>query len=139
MTSPLITGCVSGLHRRLPGARAEEAAAGLLETYEHHLATGASDHEAARAALAEFGDLTLVVGEFTARTLPGLAIPLRPRHDLLAARGRELSPGTQKGRPRHESVLAVTSIGSRPDQATGAGSGLPMRVPRLASASGLAR
>lgn len=32
MTSPLITGYVSGLHRKLPAALAEEAAAGLLET-----------------------------------------------------------------------------------------------------------
>ena len=61
MTSPLITRYVSGLHRRLPAALAEEAAAGLLETYEHHLAAGAGDHDAARAALAEFGDLATVV------------------------------------------------------------------------------
>ena len=70
MTSPLITGYLSGLHRRLPAALANEAAAGLLETYEHYLASGAAEHEAARAALAEFGDLTLVVGEFT-RQAPG--------------------------------------------------------------------
>ena len=70
MTSPLITSYVSGLHRRLPAALAEEAAAGLLETYEHHLARGAGDHDAARAAIAEFGDLAMVVGEFT-RQAPG--------------------------------------------------------------------
>jgi hypothetical protein len=70
MTSPLITGYVSGLHRRLPAALAEEAAAGLLETYEHHLARGAGEHDAARAAIAEFGDLAMVVGEFT-RQAPG--------------------------------------------------------------------
>ena len=70
MTSPLITRYVSGLHRRLPAALAEEAAAGLLETYEHHLAAGAGDHDAARAALAEFGDLATVVDEFT-RQAPG--------------------------------------------------------------------
>jgi len=70
MTSPLITGYVSGLRRRLPAALAEEAAAGLLETYEHHLAAGAGDHDAARAALAEFGDLATVVDEFT-RQAPG--------------------------------------------------------------------
>lgn len=70
MTGPLITGYVDGLHRRLPAAIADEAAAGLIETYEHHLASGAGDQEAARAALDEFGDLTLVVGEFT-RQAPG--------------------------------------------------------------------
>jgi hypothetical protein len=70
MTSPLITGYVSGLHRRLPAALADEAAAGLFETYEHHLASGAGDHDAACAAMAEFGDLTLVAGEFT-RQAPG--------------------------------------------------------------------
>ena len=73
MTSPLITDYVAGLHRRLPGAIADEAADGLIETYEHHLASGAGDQEAARAALAEFGDLALVVGEFT-RQAPGRRI-----------------------------------------------------------------
>ena len=70
MTSPLITSYVSGLHRRLPAALAEEAAAGLLEIYEQHLASGVGDHDAARAALAEFGDLPMVVGEFI-RQAPG--------------------------------------------------------------------
>jgi hypothetical protein len=70
MTSPLITGYVSGLHRRLPAALAEEAAAGLLDTYEHHLASGAGDRDAACAAIAEFGDLATLVGEFT-RQAPG--------------------------------------------------------------------
>ena len=70
MTSPLITGYVSGLHRRLPAALAGEAAAGLLEAYEQHLTSGASDHDAASAALAEYGDLPVVVGEFI-RQAPG--------------------------------------------------------------------
>src|ERR1700722_10153487 len=70
MTSPLIAGYVDGLHRRLPPALADEAAAGLTDTYERHLAAGAGDQEAARAALAEFGDLQRVVGEFT-RQAPG--------------------------------------------------------------------
>jgi fumarate reductase subunit C len=68
--SALIDDYLAGLHRRLPAALAAEAAAGLLETYEHHLASGAGDQEAARAALAEFGDLAMVVGEFT-RQAPG--------------------------------------------------------------------
>ena len=68
--SALIDDYLAGLHRRLPAALAEEAAAGLLETYEHHLASGAGDQEAAHAALAEFGDLAIVAGEFT-RQAPG--------------------------------------------------------------------
>ena len=70
MTSPLIAGYVAGLHRRLPAAIADEAADGLIETYEHHLASGAGEQAAAHAALAEFGDLATVVGEFT-RQAPG--------------------------------------------------------------------
>ena len=70
MTSPLIAGYVAGLHRQLPAALADEAADGLAETYQHHLAAGAGEQEAARAALAEFGDLATVVGEFT-RQAPG--------------------------------------------------------------------
>jgi hypothetical protein len=68
--SALIDDYLAGLRRRLPAPIAEEAAAGLLETYEHHLASDAGDQEAARAALAEFGDLTTVAGEFT-RQAPG--------------------------------------------------------------------
>jgi hypothetical protein len=64
--STLIDDYLAGLRRRLPAPIAEEAAAGLLETYEHHLVSGAGDQEAARAALAEFGDLAMVVDEFTA-------------------------------------------------------------------------
>jgi len=70
MTSPLITGYVQGLHRNLPAALADEAADGLMQTYQHHRAREASDQEAARTALAEFGDLATVVGEFT-RQAPG--------------------------------------------------------------------
>jgi len=70
MTSPLISGYVAGLHRKLPAGLADEAADGLTETYQQHLAAGAGEREAAHAALAEFGDLTTVVGEFT-RQAPG--------------------------------------------------------------------
>jgi hypothetical protein len=68
--SALIDDYLAGLRRRLPAPIAEEAAAGLLETYEHHLAAGAGDQEAARAALAEFGGLAMVASEFT-RQAPG--------------------------------------------------------------------
>lgn len=70
MTSPLITSYLTGLRRSLPAPVADEAADGLIETYEQHLATGAGDHQAARAALADFGDLAVVVGEYT-RQAPG--------------------------------------------------------------------
>ena len=70
MTSPLIAGYVVGLHRKLPPGIADEAADGLAETYQHHLAAGTGEQEAARAALEEFGDLATVVGEFT-RQAPG--------------------------------------------------------------------
>ncbi len=70
MTSPLITGYITGLRRKLPGAIADEAADGLTETYDQHLAAGADDQQAARAALADFGDLAMVVGEYT-RQAPG--------------------------------------------------------------------
>jgi hypothetical protein len=65
MTSPMIAGYLVGLHQRLPVAIADEAADGLIETYEHHLASGAGQQAAARAAVAEFGDLETVIGEFT--------------------------------------------------------------------------
>ncbi|MDQ2816028.1 MAG: hypothetical protein M3Z75_30350 [Actinomycetota bacterium] len=70
MTSPLIAGYVASLHQRLPAAIAEEAADGLIETYEHHLASGAGQQASATAAVADFGDLETVIGEFT-RQAPG--------------------------------------------------------------------
>jgi hypothetical protein len=70
MTSELITGYVTGLRRDLPARIADEAVGGLLDTYEQHLAAGAAEHQAAHAAIADFGDLETVVGEFT-RQAPG--------------------------------------------------------------------
>ena len=70
MTSPLIAGYVTALHQSLPPAIADEAATGLIDTSQDHLKSGAGDQEAAHAALAEFGDLATVVGEFT-RQAPG--------------------------------------------------------------------
>ncbi|HUY47227.1 MAG TPA: hypothetical protein VMV92_16095 [Streptosporangiaceae bacterium] len=68
--SPLIGDYIAGLRRRLPAAIADEAAGGLTEAYQHHLAAGSGQDDAARAAMAEFGDLDLVAGEFT-RQAPG--------------------------------------------------------------------
>jgi hypothetical protein len=70
VTSQLIIGYLTGLRRSLPASVADEAADGLIETYEQHLAAGAGDQRAAREALADFGDLPTVVGEFT-RQAPG--------------------------------------------------------------------
>ena len=70
MTSPLLATYVLGLRRNLPGPVADEAADGLIETYEHHRASGAGEQQAARAALADFGDLAVVVDAYT-RQAPG--------------------------------------------------------------------
>lgn len=70
MSCALIDDYVAGLHRKLPAPIAGEAAGGLIETYEHQLARGVGDDEAARAAVAEFGEMSLVVREFV-RQAPG--------------------------------------------------------------------
>ncbi len=70
MTAPLIEDYAARLRRSLPADLAEEAAAGLVETYQRHLADGAGEEAAARDAIAEFGDQDLVIGEFT-RQAPG--------------------------------------------------------------------
>jgi hypothetical protein len=86
---------VAGLRRRLPAPIAEEAASGLLDTYEHHLAFEKRDQEAALTALAEFGDLATVAGEFTrqapgrrAARLLGRRPDRQPRLDLAGANHR---------------------------------------------------
>ena len=70
MTAPLIEDYAARLRRSLPADLAEEAAAGLTETYQRHLAGGAGEEAAARDTIAEFGDQDLVIGEFT-RQAPG--------------------------------------------------------------------
>ncbi len=70
MSAALINDYVAGLHRRLPPDIADEAADGLMETFQHHIAAGTGVQAAANAAVAEFGDLRTVVGEFT-RQAPG--------------------------------------------------------------------
>jgi len=70
MTAPLIESYTASLRRRLPATLAEEAAAGLQETYERHLADGSTQDAAARDAIAEFGQAPLVISEFT-RQAPG--------------------------------------------------------------------
>jgi hypothetical protein len=70
VSARLIEEYVAGLRRRLPARLAEEAADGLLETYERRLEREAGEELAAREAIAEFGDLELVVVEFT-RQAPG--------------------------------------------------------------------
>jgi hypothetical protein len=52
--SALIDDYLAGLRRRLPAPIAEEAAAGLLEAYEHHLVLGAGDQTAGHNRCVEF-------------------------------------------------------------------------------------
>jgi hypothetical protein len=53
------------LRAALPARVAEEVADGLAQTYDHHLERGLSPDDAARAALAEFGDPDVVLVAFT--------------------------------------------------------------------------
>jgi hypothetical protein len=65
MPGDVIGAYLAGLRRRLPSGIVEEIAGGLDEAREHHLGRGLSDQEAARAALAEFGDARQLAAEFT--------------------------------------------------------------------------
>lgn len=51
---------------RLPGSVVDELADGLIETWQHHLATGLSRTRAADAAIAEFGTPDQVIDAFVA-------------------------------------------------------------------------
>jgi hypothetical protein len=57
----LIDTYLADLRQRLPA----EVADGLTDTWQHHLATGASVRDAARAAIAEFGTTTQITAAFT--------------------------------------------------------------------------
>jgi hypothetical protein len=71
----------AALLARLPAAIAEEVADGLTETRDHYLSQGLSPDDAARAALAEFGDAGLVTELFTR------ACPLRRAARVLLVAG----------------------------------------------------
>lgn len=68
--NPLISAYLTALHRRLPPGPADEVADGLLEAYQHHLGHGEDTDAAARAAITETGDVTVITAEF-ARHAPG--------------------------------------------------------------------
>lgn len=68
--NPLISAYLAALHRRLPPGPADEVADGLLEAYQHHLGRGEDADAAARAAIAETGDVAVITAEFT-RQAPG--------------------------------------------------------------------
>jgi hypothetical protein len=68
--NPLIGAYLAALHRRLPPGPADEVADGLLEAYQHYLGRGEDADAAARAAIAETGDVTVITAEFT-RQAPG--------------------------------------------------------------------
>ena len=61
----LIADYLGTLARQLPGPVVEELADGLEQTYRHHLGRGLAPHEAAEAAVAEFGTAELITAEFT--------------------------------------------------------------------------
>lgn len=49
---------------RLPADVAEEVASGLADAYQHYVRSGLSSEQAAAAAIAEFGDVSLIVDAF---------------------------------------------------------------------------
>jgi hypothetical protein len=63
--SRLISGYLAALAAELPGQIVEELADGLDETCRHHRACGLGPGDAARAAVAEFGDPQVIVAGFT--------------------------------------------------------------------------
>jgi hypothetical protein len=69
----LIEGCLAELRRRLPDEVVDELADGLAETWHHHLDTGRSNEDAARAAIAEFGTTEQITAAFVT-SAPGRRI-----------------------------------------------------------------
>jgi hypothetical protein len=72
----LIAAYLDGLRRRLPADAVDELADGLLETFDHRLATGVDADTAARQAIAEFGDVDTIHAAFT-RHSPGRRLAIR--------------------------------------------------------------
>ena len=70
MSGDLISAYLAGLDRRLPAGITEEIADGLAAACEQHQAAGLGADDAARAAVAEFGDAGNLAAEFT-RHAPG--------------------------------------------------------------------
>jgi hypothetical protein len=70
MPSDLISAYLADLRRRLPAGITEELADGLATAFEQHLASGLGGDDAARAAVAEFGDAGRLAADFT-RHAPG--------------------------------------------------------------------
>ena len=62
----LITGYLSALSAQLPAPVVAELADGLGETHLHYLRQGLDPDAAARAAVAEFGEPSLVIAGFAA-------------------------------------------------------------------------
>ncbi len=65
MPGDLISTYLGELSCRLPADITEEIADGLVEACEQHRARGLSEDDAARAAIAEFGDPRQLAAEFT--------------------------------------------------------------------------
>lgn len=64
MPGDLISTYLADLGRRLPPGIVDEIADGLAEACERHLTRGLSEQDAARAAVAEFGDAGQLAAEF---------------------------------------------------------------------------
>lgn len=65
MPGDLISAYLADLGRRLPAGITDEIADGLAMACEHHLARGLGEDDAARAAVAGFGDAGQLAAEFT--------------------------------------------------------------------------
>lgn len=60
----LIADYRSALSRRLPRPLVDEIADGLADTYQYYVAAGVPPDQAARTALAEFGDADTIAAAF---------------------------------------------------------------------------
>ncbi len=93
MSSDLTRAYLADLRRRLPAGITEEIADGLATGCEHRLALGQGENDAARAAIAEFGDPSRLAAEFT-RDAPG-----RRAARILLASGPAVGGRTRHGSP----------------------------------------
>lgn len=71
----LIDAYLAQLRHRLPAGAVDELADGVAEAWHHHLATGRSGEDAARATIAEFGTTEQITAAFVT-SAPGRRIAL---------------------------------------------------------------
>jgi hypothetical protein len=139
---PLIDTHLADLARRLPADAVDELADGLTETWHHHVATGRPPADAARAAIAEFGNaeqiaeafVTNCPGRRTARILLGTGpfVGLCWGASLLTARAWEWPIPTPAAVAAAVTLLAVVAA-----LITSATSRRSYRRARLGAAGGI--